>query len=86
MQEVVQLVARHFHPDPVAGVQHEENGVRVLVVVLPQRAAAALPGHVEHCELDSARVELLHRVADRGRQILALVPFRLHVVQQRRFA
>ena len=54
LQQHVQLVLGHHHPELVAGVHDEDDALALLVVVLPQVAVAALPGHVERGEADVA--------------------------------
>ena len=50
LQQHVQLVLGHHHPQPVAGVHHEDDALAVSVVVLPQVPVSPLARHVECSE------------------------------------
>jgi hypothetical protein len=47
------------HTIPIVGVDHEDDTLRVLVIVTPQRADLVLATDIPHCEAD---VLILHRL------------------------
>ena len=50
LQQHVQLILGHHHPQPVAGVHHEDDALAVSVVVLPQVPVSPLARHIKCCE------------------------------------
>eukprot|EP00964_Phaeocystis_antarctica_P077137 scaffold47795_cov68-Phaeocystis_antarctica.AAC.5 len=68
----MQLLRSLLQPVPVARVDHEDDGLCVLIVVPPQRAQLLLPAHVPHGEGDVLVLERLDVEADGGDRLLGL--------------
>ena len=66
VQHAVQLLLRLGKPAPVLAVHHEDDGVTVLEVVLPQRPDLGLAAHVPDGEVDVLVLHALHVEADGG--------------------
>lgn len=59
-KHLIQLRFRVFHTVPVVTIHYEDNTVRVLVVVAPQRAEFVLATNVPHGELQVLVLKRLH--------------------------
>mgnify|MGYP001344254594 CR=1 FL=1 len=66
VEHAVQLVARLAHAVAVVRVDHEDDALRVLVVVAPERADLVLAADVPHGERDVLVLDSLHVEANRG--------------------
>ena len=66
VQHAVQLLLGLGKPAPVLAVHHEDDGVTVLEVVLPQRPDLGLAAHVPDGEVDVLVLHALHVEADCG--------------------
>eukprot|EP00981_Chlorochromonas_danica_P009114 scaffold2505_cov152-Ochromonas_danica.AAC.7 len=66
VQQLVQLLLRHANPNAICAVDDEDDGLRVLVVVLPERAIASLAAHVVDGEVNVVLRELFHLEAHCG--------------------
>lgn len=64
-QHVLQLLLRLAHSFPIVRVDHEDEALRVLEVVSPQRADLVLATHVPHGERDVLVLDRLDVEADR---------------------
>jgi hypothetical protein len=60
INKVFELILCDLDPESVSGVDHEDNGLGLLVVLLPERPVFALPGHVKHSEVYFTLAKCFH--------------------------
>ena len=77
LQHGLELLLDHAHAQFVAAVDHENDGLRVLVIMLPQISILACARHIKYCEVDRRPGELFHVKPDcwchfRQRDLLGL--------------
>ena len=64
--DTVESVFGHFEPISVAGVQDVNDGLRVVIVVMPEVPQLGLSSNVPDCELETLVIDFLDIKANSG--------------------
>lgn len=69
VKQVLQLIFGHFYPQLISGIDHKNNGLGFVIVLLPELAILALTAHVKNGKVYFALGKCLHLEAHRSRDV-----------------